>query len=70
MERPKMLSELYGRIGQMLREHGDAPLHREWDNCHENVCTNKQKPFADVDICLELTENHPEMKKYVLNIRY
>lgn len=21
-----MLSDLYGRIGQMLREHGDAPL--------------------------------------------
>jgi hypothetical protein len=26
-----MLSELYGRIGQMLQEHGDAPIgyHRQ-----------------------------------------
>lgn len=23
-----MLSDLYGRIGQMLREHGDAPIGR------------------------------------------
>ena len=26
MQHIMMLSELYGRIGQMLKEHGDAPI--------------------------------------------
>lgn len=26
MKHYMMLSDLYGRIGQMLREHGDAPI--------------------------------------------
>lgn len=26
MKHPMMLSDLYGRIGQMLKEYGDAPI--------------------------------------------
>ncbi len=28
MKHSMMLSDLYGRIGQMLKEHGDAPIGR------------------------------------------
>ena len=43
-----MLSELYGRIGQILREHGDMEVARMQDITFENV-TNMYSGFMEYD---------------------
>lgn len=43
------LSELYGRIGQILQEHGDMPVARLQDLHIDGILTNRGSGFMGFD---------------------
>lgn len=43
------LSELYGRAGQILHEHGDMPVVRFQDLQMDGIRTNEGSGFMDFD---------------------
>lgn len=44
-----LLSELYGRIGQILREHGDMEVARMQDLHMDGIMTNHGSGFMEYD---------------------
>lgn len=44
-----LLSELYGRIGQILREHGDMEVARMQDLHIDGILTNTGSGFMEFD---------------------
>lgn len=71
--RKYFLSELYGRIGQILQEHGDMEIVREkiwgidtWDNQSLNLVRLSRESF-DTFILKDM-DGRFEIKKFVIDI--
>jgi hypothetical protein len=72
-----LLSELYGRIGQILAEHGDMDVVRPVSLQMDNICTNGPFYkglssdcfcFEDSTIIIKDREATVKEKRFIINI--
>lgn len=65
-----MLSDLYGRIGQILSENGDAPIGELKQHIPDKLCTQTDiinPKYINISLCKTIIDK-VEIKNYNISI--